>query len=265
MLVPVQGGVANLQKRNRTIHDAEAQLATIPIPEIFIFNVGPREWRDRPAAGKMYTIPACEPGADYSEPLAIKALSVIEFDPADGGNNMGVLTQAALSGVVGEKQSFGIADDIIGKNSTAAALDIGTTNLEWFGVFVSQSNPPKKAEVVAAKAKRQQMMQMIYSQGKQLVEQNIPENPNLSLRMQERKLYNEAAAELGYKPLFGDENLSLENCPECREPIKPGATFCKHCQQPIDPASVAARAKKRAKANAEAEAEEEAAKKPPAR
>jgi hypothetical protein len=60
-------------------------------------------------------------------------------------------------------------------------------------------------------------------------------------------IYNEAAEYLGYKPLYGDGDASLDSCPECKERIQAGANFCRHCQQAIDPASVVARAKKRAK------------------
>ena len=251
MLVPVQGGVANLQRRVRNIEDAEAALASVEIPAIYIYNVGARTWLHRIGAGKTWTIPACKPGEEYSDPVTIPQLSVSEFDPASGDNNMGVMTNNGLNSQVGGRFKVGVANDIIGTNSSEAGLSLSTTNLEWFGVFYSLSNPPTKAQVAEAHNKLRQMMELRYSKGAEIVEQKMPENQNMSLRMQERKIYNEAAIYLGYKPLFGDGNQALDNCPECREPIKPGATFCKHCQQSIDPASVANRAKKRAKANEE--------------
>lgn len=250
MLVPVSGGVANLQKRNRSIHQQEAQMKRITIPNVYVFNVGPRVWKGI-GGGKSYTIPACPKGSLYSDPVVISALCLSEIDLADGGNNMGVVQDSGMSGsieVAGEVQAVvGVANDVIGTNSTSPACEMNTTNGEWFGLFVSPNESPTDEELQIANSKWHQMANMIYSQGSQLVEQKMPENPILALRMQERKIYNEAASALGYKPLWGEGNMALDVCPECQEPIKPNANFCKHCQQAIDPASVSARAKKRAR------------------
>lgn len=256
MLVPVSGGVANLQKRNRVIFDAQAQLQSIPIPNVYIYNVGREAWPNRVGAGKGYNIPACPKGEEYSKPIIVPTLSMVEYDPADGANNMAALPVGALSGELNGQHRIGVVDDIIGISSGSPSLALNTTSLEWFGVFWSMSNPPLAEEVEAARNKRREMNQLRYSKGMEIVEQKMLENPDMSLRMQERKLYNEAALELGYKQLWGDGNLALESCPECKEPVKPGANYCKHCSQAIDPASVSARAAKRAKAN---KAEEETA------
>lgn len=236
MLVPVQGGVANLQKRNRTIHQQEAALASIEIPAVYIFNVGPRKWTGI-GASKTYTIDPCPSGKDYSGPVVISTLCLSEIDLADGGNNMGVTMNGGLD----------VAKDVIGVTSTAADLGMHTTNGEWFGIFVTPNQKPSASELAEAHSKLRQMMHLIYSQGLQNIEQKMAENPDPVVRMKERKLYNEAAVYLGYKPLYGDGDAALDTCPECQERIQAGANYCKHCQQPIDAASVAARAKKRAK------------------
>lgn len=243
MLVPVQGGVANLQKRVRTIQQQEAALATVPIPSVYIFNVGPREWRNRFAAGRAYTIPACPKDAPYSPPLVVSTLCLSEIDLADGGNNMGVIMNPGLSGIMnvnGEPQKVvGVANDIIGTDSTAAALELNTTNLEWFGVFVSQNKIPTEDELLVARDKKRQMDQLIYATGAEKV------HAGEKVAMIDRPRYNEAAAALGVKPLWGNLDHTRASCPECHEDIIEGAHYCKHCQQAIDPASVAARAKKR--------------------
>jgi hypothetical protein len=248
ILVPFAGGVEALGKRNRTFPAQEAALADIPIPSVYIFNVGPRPWKGV-GGGREWTIPACPKGQRYSEPVRISMICLSEIDLADGGNNMGTNLDSALSGTtkVGDEERYkpGVADDIIGVNSTTAGLDLNTTNGAWFGVFASQHEVPLIEEVQEAHEKLRQMMQLIYSQGASIVEQKIPENAVGSLRMKERKLYNEAATYLGYKPLWGDGDAALVRCPECQEPIQEGANTCKHCHQAIDPASVAARAKKR--------------------
>jgi hypothetical protein len=252
MLVPVQGGLASLQKRNRSIHQQQAQLKRVKIPDVYIFSVGPREWRGI-GGGKSFVIPACPAGRRYSDPVAIPSLCISEIDLADGGNNMGVIQDSGISGVleVGDQLEavVGVANDVIGTNSTTPDCEITTTNGEWFGLFVTPNEVPTDEEIETALGKWRQMAEMIYTQGAQIIEQKMPENQNAALRMKERKIYNEAALALGFKPLWGENNVAFENCPECQEPIKPGANFCKHCQQPIDAASVAARATKRTKEN----------------
>lgn len=242
MLVPVQGGVANLQKRNRQIHEQEAALATVEIPSVYIFNVGPRTWRGI-GGGKSYVIPACPKDRAYSDPVIIAALCPSEIDLADGGNNMGVVIDAGMSGTrkVGgqEKQVTGVANDVIGTNSTAAALELNTTNGEWFGIFATMNEVPTEAELAEARDKLRQMMELIYAVGAEKV-QNGEKVP-----MVDRARYNEAATLLGKKQLWGSLEHTRATCPECHEDIIEGAHFCKHCQQAIDPASVAARQKKR--------------------
>lgn len=244
MLVPVQGGVANLQKRNRQILAQEAALATVEIPCVYIFNVGPRLWKGI-GGGKEWTIPACPKGERYSAPVEVPTIALSEIDYADGGGNMGVVIDAALTATrkIGkeEKQIMGVADDIIGKNSTAAGLDMVTTNGEWFGIFVSCDPEPSAEELEAAEDKLRQMMQLVYSTGAEKVQAGE------KVSMVDRARYNEAASYLGVKPLWGNLDHTMSQCPECGEDIREGANFCKHCQQAIDPASVAARAKKRAK------------------
>jgi len=242
MLVPVQGGVAQLQKRNRTIHEAEANLALVDLPQVFIFNVGPREWRGV-GGGKEWKIPACPKGTRYSAPVALPMLCLSERDLADGGNNLDTVMDAALSGTrkIGKevKHVMGVADDIIGKNSTSPSLDVHTTNGEWFGVFVSESEEPEEAEIEEAEAKLRQMMDLIYAQGSEKVQAGE------KVSMMDRPRYNEAAAYLGRPPLWGSLDHTLDQCPECGEDIRRGANFCKHCHQAIDAGSIAARQKKR--------------------
>jgi hypothetical protein len=67
MLVPVQGGVAQLQKRNRTILEQEAALSTVAVPSIYIYNVG-RACGAASAAASSGSFPACPKGERYSEP-----------------------------------------------------------------------------------------------------------------------------------------------------------------------------------------------------
>lgn len=249
---PVNSGLANMQKRKRQLPAMQRALATAHIPQVYVFNVGRRSWPNRVGGQRSFNIPACLKGKEHSEPLVIDGIFLSEFDLADGAMNIGVATDPGLTSVVDGQKVFGVANDIVGTSSGSAALGENTTNLEWFGVFATANNPPTDEEVLEAHAKLRQMMELIYSKGKQIVEQNMPEHKDLSIRMTERKNYNEAAEYLGHPALFGSgDSSALTQCPECLEPIKAGAKFCKHCSQAIDPASVAARAAKREKANKE--------------
>jgi|SRR5208282_523985 len=259
MLVPVQGGVENLQKRNRQIHMQEAALRRVKLGSVSIFNVSRREFRERTVAGKSYVIPACPAGQKHSPALEIPELVLSEIDYADGGNNLGVIMNPGLGGVSEiageERQVIGIADDIIGKNSTSPAIGLFTTNLEWFGVFATLNEEPTDEELATANRKLRERMELVYVAGAELVQAGTPVKPS------DRVLYNEAAEILGRKPFWGSLEHTRGTCPECHEDIIDGANYCKHCQQAIDPASVAARAKKRAKEAAKLlkdEGEEEA-------
>lgn len=245
MLVPVQGGVASLNKRTRQIHNQSAMLRNVAIPSVFIFNVGPKEHRNRIGAGRSYNIPACPAGKSHSEPVEIKSLILSEIDIADGGGNMGVISDPGMSTNTESGRMIGVANDIIGTDSTSQPLSLNTTNLEWFGVFATMNAVPTQEELDTARGKFVQMQKLIYDTGAEHVKQNH------SVDSMDRKVYNEAASFLGVKQLWGDSDHSLGRCPECKEAINAEATYCKHCQQAIDPASVAGRAKKRAKMNEE--------------
>lgn len=244
MLVPVQGGVTNLQKRNRTIHQHRAMMKRVAIPKLYLYNVGPKEWKGV-GGGREWTIPACEPGERYSKPVPIDELVISERDLADGGNNLDTITDSALSGVMeigGDEQVVpGVIDDIIGYNSTTPLLDINTTNGAWFGVFWSRNlnedeqPEPLEEEIDQAEDKLRQMAKLIYDTGAEAVQTGA------KVAMMDRRRYNWAATFLGLKQLWGNLDHTLDQCPECGEDIRKGARLCKHCGLAIDQASVEAR------------------------
>lgn len=248
MLVPVKGGVTDLQKRNRTIHDQTAALELVELPNVFIYNVGPRDWKGV-GGGREWTVKACPEGRRYSEPTIVPMLVLSERDLADGGNNLDTVMDSAESGtrkVGGEvKTIMGVVDDIIGRRSTSPGLDILTTNGEWFGVFSSKNlnaagePEPTEEELVDAEDKLRQMADLIYAEGSEKIATAEQVRPI------DRPRYNWAAMYLGKAPLWGNLDHKLDQCPECGEDIRAGAKVCKHCHLPIDEASVAARAKER--------------------
>lgn len=250
-LVADKKTLINLKKRTRTLPQMAAAFATAKVPPVYLFNVGPRSFQ-RPGPRGTVTIPACLPGEPHSEAVKIDGLVLSEYNLGDAGGAMGTTADPALDGVDDEgRPLFGVADDVIGKHSSSPELGLQTSNLEWFGVFATSNETPTAAELKAANGKLTRMMQLIYEDGAGKLRQNDPGHLDASCRMQERALYNDAAKFLNRPLLWGSEEHALARCPECQEPIMSGATFCKHCSQAIDPASVLARANKRAKANAE--------------
>ncbi len=250
MLVPVSGGVAALQKRNRSYPTQSAMLKTIRMPAVFIFNVGLDPWKGV-GGGREWKIPAKPKNARYSAPVVVPMLNLSEIDLADGGNNMGVVTDRALGGTVQigdeEKHVSGVVDDILGTASSSADLSLYTTNGKWKGVFWSMNEIPSEEEIAAAEENFHEYMLLVYSEGKQRVEQNMKESENASLRMQERKMFNRAANYLGYQALYGEGEIRRGVCPECKGSVNDGATICVHCKLDITPAAVEMRERKRQK------------------
>lgn len=242
---PVNNAMGNMRKRTRQLPVMKAALATAKVPPVYVFNVGNRAWKDCVGGQKSFTIPACPKGKAHSEPLVIDGLFLSEYDLADGAMNVGVATDPGMSAMVEDRHFVGVANDIVGTDSTSAGFGMFTTNKEWFGVFVSPNAKPTDEELSQAHAKLRQMQQLIYAKGAEMVQQNE------KVPMLDRKNYNEAAEYLGVASLWGNQDSILAHCPECQEPIKAEATYCKHCHQAIDPASVQARAAKREKANKE--------------
>ena len=233
MLVPVRGTLAELRKRTRTMPQMKAALSLVPIPPVYIFNVGNREWRGRVGAGKGYNIPACKPGQKYSDPIIIDSLVLTEYDLADGANNMGTLSNPGQTGIVDGQRYIGVANDIIGTDSTSAALDLFSTNLEWFGVFSTTNKTPSAEELATANGKLREMMKLVYAKGAELVEQNQ------AVPMLDRKNYNDAAEFLGVTPLWGNHDHVLDTCPICKNRIMQGALKCTHCGEKLNAANIA--------------------------
>jgi hypothetical protein len=228
MLVPMQGTVTELKKRTRTLPQMQAALNTIKVPPVYIFNIFNRAWPNRVGAGRSYSIPACEPGEAYSKPVEVSSLVFTEYDPAGGAGVMGVTSDPGMNAEIDGQHLIGVTNDIIGTNSTSAALDPFTTNLEWFGVFATMNKVPTKEELAKAKGKLSQMMRLIYAKGAEKIEQNEP------VAMLDRGNYNDAANFLGRKPLWGHQEHILDRCIFCQESIQEGAIKCRHCNERLD-------------------------------
>jgi hypothetical protein len=188
-------------------------------PPIYIFNIFNREHRVHLGGKGMKTIPACQPGQPFSEPLALKAIEIEEFDLADGVGNMSFTAEDGLD----------IANDIIGVRSTYAELGLYTTNMQWWGCFATLNNPPKKEEIEEAKKRLTRMMRVIYEDGKQKAASGPMGLAAISPN------HNLAAEFLGEaKPWTTAPEVARISCPECAEKIMPTAKICIHCHSKLD-------------------------------
>lgn len=224
----------DLKKRTRSMPAMLKALGTANTPPVYIFNIGPRTFAQETPRGTI-RIPACKAGEKYSEPVLVPGLVLSEYDLGDSGGAMGTTVDPGLDAIGDDgSQLYGVAEDIIGKHSTSAGLDLQTTNLEWFGVFATSNQVPTDAELAAANGKLRQMMALVYDDAANKVRQNDPGHRNPSCMMQERALGNDAARFLGRPLLFGTEDHTMDRCVFCREPIVSGAIKCRHCNSRLD-------------------------------
>jgi hypothetical protein len=210
--------VTKMNNRRRSKFNPKLRQAGDPV---YIYNLCPFDmpykWRTRDCGSLgRYILPTREEGEEISKPLVIDAFLPDEYDMGLDGN-MGMNIQ----------DGEGLAKAIIGIDSTTPQLDLLTTNREWFGIFMSKSNPPKKQEIAEATKKLEQMMTLLLQRGDKLAAAGKVDQ----IGVQERK----AAT---YKKQVRDWNkppVTMEECPVCATPIRPGVAFCVTCKSVLNP------------------------------
>lgn len=249
MLVPHTGELAPsiMNRRQRANIPALLRQADPErFPPVYVFNVFNREHQIHFGSKGLKTIPACPAGRSFGPPLVFKAIEIEEYDLADGQGNMSFTAEEGMT----------VARDVIGVNSTYAQLGLYTTNLEHWGVFVTDrldkcrecdgsgkvgksdkacaecfgmGGVPSSKELAAANAKLTKLMRVIFANGKALAAKGpmgldqIQENHNL------------AAAFLGEQtPWATAPQVARTACPHCAEAILPAAKKCIHCGEWLD-------------------------------
>ena len=221
-LVPHVGSLepSKMNRRQRpTIPALLQQDDPAKFPPVYVFNTFNREHRVNMGGKGFKVVPACPPDKPFSEPLVLRSIEIEEYDLADGVGSMSFTAEDGLD----------VARDVIGVRSTYAALGLYSTNLEWWGVFATLNNPPKKDELEEAKRKLTRMMRVIFENGKVLAASGPLGLASISPN------HNIAAEFLGEsKPWTTSPEVARINCPECAEKIMPSAKVCIHCKAKLD-------------------------------
>jgi hypothetical protein len=187
--------------------------------KVFIYNVGPFQYTRHMGSTGTFTIPACLEGAAVSEPIVIDGI-VTEPVPVDEK------TMTLM-----QDEGRYVAEQIIGDGKFLRPED----SLVHRGVFVSDTRPPKKAEIEAATQKLRGFMQGKVSE----MNDAYAMGPNKRIEVQTNEHYI-AARYLGYTeqecPWLQNTAApaTRKNCEGCGEAYVVGIMKCKSCGYILD-------------------------------
>lgn len=175
-------------------------------PPVYIYNIYDMA-HEVPLGGMgTYRIPACEPGAEYSEPCIVKGFIADEYDEADGNGKMSW----------NPEQGSDVAKDVVGIGSSSPQMGSYTTNRQWWGVFIAAGEKPTAEELASAKAKLDQMQTHLVMEGDGLALQG-PEGIK-----QIGPVHRRAVQWKKQKRDWATLPETMVDCPGCGDPIKPG-------------------------------------------
>lgn len=167
--------------------------------EVFIFNVGALQHKVEKGSVGTYTILACEPGAEYSEPTVI---------PGIVHDSYFIEQEMKTHSVKGEFMAQDIVHPTIG-----ATWSFGQ-NLDDLGVFWTLNNPPTPAEVAAARTKMEATYRRLLTVATSLETTGKLDEITPLMRI--------AAAYFGEDRPWNRIYKKTFECPGCGEPAKPG-------------------------------------------
>lgn len=188
--------------------------------KVYLFNVGP--WPHERHLGSLgpFFIPACEKGKEYSAPLAIPGI-VVEPYPENE-------RKMALH----QEEGQYIAEQILGVGPHLAK----NNSFVKFGVFISQTEKPSKADLEKARAALRDYYQELvreansaHAQGPKTKEETIQEKHFLAARELD---YSEAEC-----PWLKDAQApaARDRCEGCGTVYTVGVIVCPTCRFILDP------------------------------
>lgn len=179
---------------------------------VWIFNVSPKEFKRYMGSTGTFTILACEQGKDYSTPLRIKG--IVEEPVPKNEHSMELQMDPGQY----------VAEQIVGIGKMLKPADC----LTRYGVFIAESNPPRKELVSAATEEFRKTCQVLVNEM----------NDAWALGPEKRKEVQTdehimAAHILEYSPkqcpwmgILPDAREDRKACPGCGTPYVVGVQKC---------------------------------------
>lgn len=182
---------------------------------IYIYNVSHQRWqRDMGSLG-AFTIMPCEPGKKHSKPLVIPG-TVFEAIPVQMMPKK--MEYREIDGMEVAKNILGIAPFQSPKQA-----------LSGWGVFISESNPPKHDEIFAAEKALMDTAHTLVAEGDAYYNEG-PDSASKNISVNHRW----ALGHTNQTRAWGQPSLVMMDCPGCGEPIKPNVV--RHsCGAVLDP------------------------------
>lgn len=200
--------------------------------DVYVFSVNPQAIKMEQGSMGAWTIKACEPGKDVSEPLSVKDIIVSYYD--DG---MGRMTPSYQDGIR-------FAEELVnGGPQGVSGCEPHTKNNMWRGVFLWKEALPDfesqdeqemarcarfVQEVQAAKGRYGQYLDSLIAQADSL----YAEGPNSYKYI--GPVHREACAIRKQKRNWFMKPVDQAECPNCMAAIDPRAKKCLTCGEWVD-------------------------------
>jgi hypothetical protein len=183
------------------------------MPPLYIFNVSDREVKWTQAGFLPYTVPACAPDKDYSEPVYF-------YEGGEKHEGIPGIVPYEFLEIDRTKWAFHNAEEIAAEIMQIGAGHPPEQNLELRGLFRSWSNPPKPAEVQAAKKLFLGTLEGLVKEGNFIHAQGEKKGPDGQLIGSEHLW---AAGLLGQTVEWSKGAKQMHDCPICSFPVPANA------------------------------------------
>lgn len=173
---------------------------------VYIFNVSDKVFKWHQAGFDYYTISACSPDREYSEPCKIPGLVEEEYLKVDSTElNTYEAPEIAMA-------IIGVGPGIRPEN-----------DLRQYGVFISRTNPPSKEEVEEAQNRLLGTCTALFREGNRIDREGQSRGQNgVGGQMISGDMFW-AAKVLGQNPNWSKSTQVMHECPACGGAVPAGA------------------------------------------
>ena len=193
----VQATVSALNTRTR-----DARLKKRVDYEVYIYSISPIAYKREMGGMGTFTVPACEPGKAYSQPLVIQSPICEEYD---AGNNR-------------VKAEYFEGDDVA-QNIVSPPTVGQDNNLINQGVFIAAGEIPTQAELAKAHESLRKTYVALITQADFYFDQGPKIAQNIDIR------HHRACSELKQTRPWHQEVVAMVTCPGCGSDIKTGVVM----------------------------------------